>query len=74
MARKAGGNVFIERLWRTVKYEEIYLKAYEFVAYARKSIERYLTWYNRQRPHASLSDKTPDEAYFVMLPALKTAA
>jgi len=67
-------NVFIERLWRSVKYEEVYLKAYESVAHARKSIDHYLTWYNQQRPHSSLSDKTPDEAYFAMLPAIKTAA
>jgi putative transposase len=51
-------NVFIERLRRSVKYEEIYVKAYESVAPARKSIGHYLTWYNRQRPHSSLSDKT----------------
>jgi len=57
-------NVFIERLWRSVKYEEIYLKAYESVGQARQSIANYLTWYNQQRPHSSLSDKTPDEAYF----------
>jgi hypothetical protein len=67
-------NVFIERLWRSVKYEEIYLKTYESVGEARKSIANYLTWYNQQRPHSSLSDKTPDEAYFAMLPAIKTAA
>jgi putative transposase len=67
-------NVFIERLWRSVKYEEIYLKAYESVGQARKSIANYLTWYNQQRPHSSLADKTPDEAYFAMLPAIKTAA
>jgi putative transposase len=57
-----------------VKYEEVYLKAYESVAHARKSIANYLTWYNQQRPHSSLSDKTPDEAYFAMLPVIKTAA
>jgi putative transposase len=74
-ARKAGGTTFfVEQLWRSVKYEEIYLKAYESVAHARKSIEHYLMWYNRQRPRSSLSDKTPDEAYFAMLPAIKTAA
>jgi putative transposase len=50
------------------------LKAYESVGQARKSIANYLTWYNQQRPHSSLSDKTPDEAYFAMLPAMKTAA
>jgi putative transposase len=67
-------NVFIERLWRSAKYEEIYLKAYESVGQARQSIANYLTWYNQQRPHSSLSDKTPDEAYFAMLPAIKSAA
>ena len=68
-------NVFIERLWRSVKYEEIYLKAYESVSEARQSIADYLSWYNQQRPHSSLSDKTPpDEAYFAMLPAIKMAA
>jgi putative transposase len=75
MAREAGETTFfIERLWRSVKYEEIYLKAYESVGQARQSIANYLTWYNQQRPHSSLSDKTPDEAYFAMLPAMKTAA
>src|SRR5471032_712806 len=58
----------------SVQYEEVYLKAYESVAHARKSIDHYLTWYNQQRPHSSLSDKTPDEAYFAMLPAIKSAA
>lgn len=67
-------NVFIERLLRSVKYEEIYLKANESVDQARQSIANYLTWYNQQRLHSSLSDKTPDEAYFAMLPAMKTAA
>jgi putative transposase len=67
-------NVFVERLWRSVKYEEIYLKAYESVSQARQSIAAYMTWYNRGRPHSSLADRTPDEAYFAMLPAIKTAA
>jgi transposase InsO family protein len=67
-------NVFIERLWRGVKYEEIYLKAYESVGQARKLIANYLTWYNQQSPHSSLSDKTRDDAYFAMLPAIRTAA
>jgi putative transposase len=57
-----------------MKYEEVYLKAYESVGQACQSIANYLTWYNQQRPHSSLSDKTPDEAYFAMLPAMKTAA
>jgi putative transposase len=67
-------NVFVERLWRSVKYEEVYLKAYESVSQARHSIADYLTWYNQHRPHSSLADRTPDEAYFAMLPAIKTAA
>jgi putative transposase len=57
-------NVFVERLWRSVKYEEVYLKAYESVAEARASIGRYLDFYNRKRPHSSLGARTPDQAYF----------
>jgi putative transposase len=57
-------NVFVERLWRTVKYEEVYLRAYDSVAEARGSIGRYLGFYNRKRPHSSLSGQTPDQAYF----------
>jgi len=57
-------NVFVERLWRTVKYEEVYLRAYDSVSEARASISRYLAFYNRGRPHSSLDERTPDEAYF----------
>ena len=57
-------NVFVERLWRTVKYEEVYLRAYDSVPQARSSISRYLTFYNGGRPHSSLDGRTPDEAYF----------
>ena len=57
-------NVFVERLWKSVKYEEVYLKAYDTVAEARSSLGRYLDFYNRQRPHSSLDRRTPDEAYF----------
>ena len=57
-------NVFVERLWRSVKYEEVYLRAYESVTEARGSIGRYLTFYNTKRPHSSLDRRTPDEAYF----------
>lgn len=57
-------NVFVERLWRTVKYEEVYLRAYDGVSEARASISRYLTFYNGGRPHSSLDGQTPDEAYF----------
>jgi putative transposase len=57
-------NVFIERLWRSVKYEEVYLKAYASVAEARNSLARYFTFYNRRRPHQGLDGRTPDQAYF----------
>jgi putative transposase len=61
-------NVFVERLWRSIKYEEVYLKAYDSVSEARASIGRYLTFYNGQRPHSSLGRRTPDQAYFTQLP------
>jgi len=67
-------NVFVEHVWRSVKYEEVYLKAYESVSHARRSIGDYLNLYNQKRPHSSLSDQTPDEAYFATLPAIKSAA
>ena len=61
-------NVFVERLWRSVKYEEVYLKAYDSVAEARASIGQYLEFYNRKRPHSSLNARTPDHAYFNQVP------
>ena len=61
-------NVFVERVWRSVKYEEVYLRAYNSVAEARASIGRYLDFYNRKRPHSSLDARTPDQAYFNHLP------
>src|ERR1700677_2292379 len=61
-------NVFVERLWRSVKYEEVYLRAYDTVGEARTSIGRYLDFYNRRRPHSSLDGTTPDQAYFTPLP------
>jgi putative transposase len=66
-------NVFVERLWRSVKYEEVYLRAYDSVSEARASIGRYLDFYNRRRPHSSLDGTTPDQAYFNLLP-LRLAA
>ena len=57
-------NVFVERLWRSVKHEEVYLRAYDTVAEARASIGRYLDFYNGRRPHSSLDGATPDQAYF----------
>ncbi len=61
-------NVFVERLWRSVKYEEVYLRAYDSVGDARTSLGRYLAFYNAIRPHSSLDARTPDNAYFNPLP------
>jgi putative transposase len=66
-------NVFVERLWRSVKYEEVYLQAYDSASDARTSIARYLDFYNGRRPHSSLDGMTPDQAYFTPLP-LRLAA
>jgi putative transposase len=66
-------NVFVERLWKSVKYEEVYLKAYDTVAEARASLGRYLDFLNRQRPHSSLDRRTPDEAYFELSPLVEAA-
>jgi putative transposase len=66
-------NVFVERLWRSVKYEEVYLRGYGSVSEARASIGCYLDFYNRRRPHSSLDGTTPDHAYFPQLP-LRMAA
>jgi putative transposase len=57
-------NVFVERLWKSVKYEHVYLHAYESVAEARQQLTRYFTFYNTRRPHTSLGGMTPDTAYF----------
>ena len=65
-------NVFVERLWRSIKYEEIYLPAYGSVGEAQASIGRCLTVYNGRTPHSSLDRRTPDKAYFDRLP--RTAA
>jgi putative transposase len=66
-------NVFVERFWRTVKYEEVYLRAYDSVGEARTSIGRYLNFYNGRRPHSSLDRRTPDQAYFNPLPLRRAA-
>ena len=58
-------NVFVERLWRSVKYEEVYLHAYDTVSAARTGIGRYLDFYNTRRPHSSLDERTPDQAYSI---------
>jgi putative transposase len=57
-------NVFVERLWRTVKYDHVYLHAYESVSDAKQQLAEYFTFYNTQRPHSSLGKRTPDMAYF----------
>ena len=61
-------NVFVERLWRSVKHEEVYIRAYDSVGEARHSIGRYFEFYNSKRPHSSLDRKTPDQAYFQHMP------
>ena len=67
-------NVFVERLWRSVKYERVYLKAYDSVSAARADIADYMGWYNAVRVHSSLDEVTPDEHYFANLPTLAKAA
>ena len=67
-------NVFVERLWRTVKYEDIYLKAYESPAALRAGLDRYFRFYNIQRGHAALDRLTPDEVYFGTTSSLPMAA
>ena len=67
-------NVFVERLWRSVKYEEVYLRAYDSVGQARASLGRYLEFYNCKRPHSSLDARTPDRAYFDGIMPLARAA
>src|ERR1700724_3789772 len=66
-------NVFVERLWRSVKYEEVYLRAYASVAEARAAIGGYFGFYNTRRPHSSLARGTPDRAYFNWLPQIAAA-
>jgi len=66
-------NVFVERLWRSVKYEEVYLRAYESVGDAGASIGRYFEFYNARRPHSGLDRRTPDEAYFDPSPYVAAA-
>jgi putative transposase len=67
-------NVFVERLWRSVKYEEVYLKAYDSVGEAKAQLGAYLAFYNTRRPHRAFDGKTPDAIYFAGLPAMKVAA
>lgn len=66
-------NVFIERLWRSVKYEEVYLHAYESVSDVRAGLTRYFTFFNERRPHNALHRSTPDTVYFSQLPTTATS-
>ena len=67
-------NVFVERLWRSVKYERVYLRAYDSVSAARKDIAEYIAWYNDERPHSSLDGQTPTRVWLDSLIPLKVAA
>ena len=66
-------NVMVERLWRSVKYEHVYLTAYDGVAQAKRKIAHYLAWYNSEREHSSLNKQTPDEAYWRWMQLPKAA-
>ena len=66
-------NIFVERLWRSVKYEEVYLHAYETVSDSRAGLRRYFDLYNQRRPHSSLGRRTPEDVYFSQLPLTQAA-
>ena len=66
--------MFVERLWKSVKYEEVYLKAYSSLAEARKGLSEYFEFYNRRRHHQGLDSKTPDMVYWAILPKEQVAA
>jgi len=66
-------NIVIERLWKTVKYEEIYLKAYESISHAKKELTKFFDRYNTRRPHQGLDDRTPDDVYWSTLPKVQDA-
>ena len=67
-------NVFVERIWRTVKYERVYLRAYETVSEARQDIAQYIDWYNTARPHSSLGGHTPEQVWIGGMPTFGLAA
>ena len=67
-------NVFVERIWRSVKYERVYLRAYGSVTAARTDMAEYIDWYNGERGHSSLNDNTPEQAWLSGLPLFKEAA
>jgi putative transposase len=67
-------NVFVERLWRSVKYEEVYLHAYETVSDVRVGLRRYFTFFNHRRPHTALVRRTPDAVYFAKPSKISSAS
>ncbi|MDR0274916.1 MAG: integrase core domain-containing protein, partial [Burkholderiaceae bacterium] len=67
-------NVFVERLWRSVKYEEVYLKAYDSVSAACRGIGNYIGFSNARRPHQAHSGRTPDMVYYETLMPMQEAA
>jgi putative transposase len=67
-------NVFVERLWRSVKYERVYLRAYGAVSEAKADVATYIDWYNRERVHSSIEDRAPEQAYWELLPKIAQAA
>ncbi len=67
-------NVFVERLWKSIKYEEVYLHAYVTIETAHQGLERYLMFYNQARPHRALDGKAPDQVYYDNLSTRRTAA
>jgi putative transposase len=66
-------NVFVERLWKSVKYEEVYLLAYDSVTEVRQGLQQYFSFYNQWRPHRALDGRTPDMVYFAALPQPQAA-
>jgi len=67
-------NVFVERLWRSLKYEEVYLRAYKTVCDAQQGLARYVQFYNQRRPHRALDGRTPDRVYWEHRPTQPAAA
>jgi putative transposase len=67
-------NVLVERLWKSLKYEEVYLHTYDTAGATHQGLERYRTFYNQTRPHQTLEGQTPDQVYVTNLPARLTAA
>jgi hypothetical protein len=71
--RPKGNKAPVAYFYKTVKYEEVYLKAYESITHAKKELTKFFDRYNARRPHQGLSDRTPDEVYWSTLPGAKDA-